>query len=459
MAKLEYGACSPDVKKLQQDINKIMGKGTVPENGEFGEKTRDKIAEMQKKMGKMQTGTADKVTLAEMKDAMVERTQVTVKGKTAWVTKSELATLKSKANGKAAGAVQGYVDMANHAKTTWDRHFKTRESNWFWSGVVDVAAGISFPAKNTIDKAVSAANSMKTAAAAGTLKDTALGSQSAPIRTAFAAMDQYEDELFGGGAGLIGQLQNIQTACVTVLQVSAAVATGGASWQIQVGVAAGMGAYEAVLGEIDKAPTDHKQTAGSAAKAIFKGAAVDGGIALVMKGGGKGLSNFGDDVIKEAVKESAKGGSKALLKEYGKRALVGGGQKLVEDGIKTLANLDQAGTPKTGKEFVTAAATSFAKGAGFGVLGPAADKFGKGASKHFSQADFKGLGKVKLSDALADGGKAVLDKAGTAAVKKTLATWTPKKNHSSFEKEVKMCMLKDPTVSAWVSKAAKKKKK
>ena len=330
MAKLEYGVSSPDVKKLQQDINKIMGKGTVPEDGTFDESTRDKLAELQKKMGKMQTGTADKQTLADIKDAKVDRKLVTINSQSAYVTKAQLATLQSKANANAAAAVQGYVDMANHAKSTWDRHFKTRDANWFWSGVVDVAAGISFPKKGVIDKAVGAATAMKTAAAAGTLKKESLGSQSAPIRTAFAAMDQYEDELFGGGAGLIGQLQNIQTACVTVLQVSAAVATGGASWQVQVGVAAGMGAYEAVLGEIDKAPTDHKQSASSVAKAVFKGAAVDGGIALVMKGGGKGLGNFGDDVVKEAVKESAKGGSKALLKEYGKRALNGGGQKLIE---------------------------------------------------------------------------------------------------------------------------------
>jgi peptidoglycan hydrolase-like protein with peptidoglycan-binding domain len=459
MAKLAEGVSSPEVKKLQQNINKVLGKGTVKETGSYDEATTRAVAEMQKTLGLAQTGTADDKTLNAVKEAMEPRTQVTVKGKTAWVTKSQLAQLKSKANAKAAGAVQGYVNMANETKLLWDAHDKNRKDNWFISGAVDLATGSSFPSKGVIDKATSAANTLKSAAASGTLKPNALGSQSAPIRQACAAIDQYRSELYSGGAELINQLQDIQDACVTTLQITSAIATGGASWQIQVGVAAGMGAYEAVLGEIDKASHDHKQTAGSAAMSVIKGAAVDGAIAYIMKGQGKGLGNWADDVAEQAIKDTAGSGAKGVLKEYAVRAVNGGGQKLVEDGLKGITSLNDPKSPRKPMEFVKAAAKSFGKGAGLGVLGKATDKFGAAASKHFTAADFKGLGDVKFDKALADGGKAAIDKAGSAAVKKVLSKWDVKKNHASFEKEVKMCILKDPGVNKWIKKAAKKHNK
>ncbi|MDP6469240.1 MAG: peptidoglycan-binding domain-containing protein, partial [Pirellulaceae bacterium] len=131
MAKLAEGVSSPEVKKLQQNINKVLGKGTVKETGSYDEATTRAVAEMQKTLGLAQTGTADDKTLNAVKEAMEPRTQVTVKGKTAWVTKSQLAQLKSKANAKAAGAVQGYVNMANETKLLWDAHDKNRKDNWF----------------------------------------------------------------------------------------------------------------------------------------------------------------------------------------------------------------------------------------------------------------------------------------------------------------------------------------
>lgn len=459
MAKLAEGVSSPDVKTLQENINKVLGKGTVKVTGSYDEATTMAVAEMQKKLGVTQTGTADDKTLNAVKDAMVLRKQVTVNSKIAFVTKDQLDQLQSKANAKAAKSIQGYVNMANEAMGLWEAHEQTRKANWFMSSVVDFATKATFPSKTLMAKGVSAASAMQSAASSGSLDPGSIGSKSKPIREAFAAMDKYRSETFGGGGELINQLQNIQSACETTLKITSAIATGGATWQIQVGVAAGMGAYDAVLSEIDKASHDHKQTAGSAAMSVLKGAAVDGAIAYIMKGQGDGLGNWADDVAEEAIKSTAGSGAKGVLKEYAIKAINGGGQKLVEDGLKGMTNLNDPKSPKKPKEFVVAAAKSFGAGAGLAVLGKATDKFGAAASKHFTAADFKGLGNVKFDKALADGGKAAINKAGSAAVKKVLSKWDVKKNHASFEKEVKMCILKDPGVNMWIKKAAKKHKK
>ena len=455
---LEEGISSPAVKALQVRLNKALGPGTVKESGSYDEATTEAVAQLQQRLGIRQTGKADDRTLKSLNEVLDERTQVTVNGKTAWVTEQQLKTLQSKANAASAKAVDGYVKMANELKILWESHDKARSDNWFMSGVVDVATGATFPSKSLIGKAASAASSMKSAAAAGTLRPGDLGAKSAPIRAAYAAIDQYRSETFGGGEELIKNLQAIQDTCVVVLEVSAAVATGGTSWQVQVGVAAGMGAYKSVLAEIDKAPTDHTQTAGSAALGVLKGAAVDGGIALVMGGGGKGLGNFADDVAKKAVEKVGTGSTKAMLQGYAIKAINGGGKKLVEDGLKGLANLNDPKAKHTPADLVEAAAKSFATGAGLQVLGPALEKYGSRASKHFSPGDFKGLGDVDIKKALAGGGAAVIDKAGNAAAEKMLSKLNGKKPSGSFEKELRMCILKDPGVNAWMKKAAKDKK-
>jgi hypothetical protein len=458
MATLEQGVCSPKVKALQVSLNKALGPGTVKESGTYDEATMMAVAKLQKKLGITQTGKADDGTLNSLKDALVKRTQVTVNGKTAWVTEQQLKALQGKANGAAANAVDGYVKMANEAQIIWKAHHDAREGNWFMSRVVDTATGATFPSKTVISNAMSAANSMKSAAAAGTLTKKDLGAKSAPIREAFAAIEQYRSETFGGGEELIRNLQAIQDTCVVVLEISAAVATGGATWQIQVGVAAGIGAYKAVLAEIDKAPTDHKQTLGSAGLGVLKGAAVDGAVALVMKGRGKGVEKFADDVAKKAIAKVGNSTTKARLQGYAIKAVNGGGKKLVEDGLKGIPNLSDPKAKHKPADLVEAAARSFATGAGLEILGPALDKYGAKASKHFKPGDFKGLGNVNYTKAMAGGGATAIDKAGNAAVTKLLSKLNGKKPSGNVERELRMCVLKDPGVNAWIKKAAKNKK-
>lgn len=457
MADLEYGVSDPKVVNLQRVINKIMGPGAVPESGSFDEKTRDKLAELQIQMNVPQSGKLDGRTKDALKIAMEKRTKVTVNGKTAWVTKAQLKTLQAAANRQAAKSIDPYISMAAEVKSLWDANNKARENNWFWSRAVDLASGSKFPSKAMIDNAVKAANGMKTLAAAGKLSPKDLDARSVPIRNAFAAIDQYREEHFGGGAELVKNLTTIRDGCVVVLQVSAAVATGGASWQIQIGVSASVAAYETMLKEIDKASNDSKVTVGSALSEMFVAATIDATVGLILKGGG--VENLVDDAVKKAAKEAAGKGVAGYLKAYAARAVAGGGKQMMEDGIKGLNSLKDPRKKFDKDDFVKAAAESFAKGAGLGIIGPAAEKFGSKASRHIKLSMFKGLGEINLDKSGEVGLKKAIDAAGPAAVEAVLKKWGPKDNHNGFEKAVIDQILADPKVNQLIAAEQKKQKK
>jgi len=174
---------------------------------------------------------------------------------------------------------------------------------------------------------------------------------------------------------------------------------------------------------------------------VFMAAIVDGTVGLILKGGK--LGPFMDKVADKAVKEAGS----AVLKKFIIKAVNGGAQQMIEDGIKGLPGLSDPKKKFTFEDFVKAATESFVKGAGLKILGPVCEKYGKGVGKQFSAKDFVGLGK-----------KINLDKAGEEAVKKTIENvapailqkvadgWDPKKDPGKFETEVRKEILSDPKV-------------
>jgi len=441
MAKIKPDTSHPKIQEMQKLLNKSFGY-KLPENGALDEATLKAINDMQGKLGaRSMSADVDPAFLEEMKEAAIPRTKIVVNGIEAWVTKGQLELFRKKNGERAGDAVTPLVSMANEVKSLWDAHESTRKANWFWSTAIEASTGATFPSSGQISSAVNAAKSLEKAARAGILFPAQLTSGSKVIREAYAAMDQYREELFDGGDELVRQLETIRDGCVVVLQVTAALATGGASWQVQVGVSAGVAAYEQVLKEVDKASKDGSYSVESGVVNVFMAAIVDGTVGLILKGGK--LGPFMDKVADKAVKEAGS----AVLKKFISKAVNGGAQQMIEDGIKGLPGLSDPKKKFTFEDFVKAATESFVKGAGLKILGPVCEKYGKGVGKQFSAKDFEGLGK-----------KINLDKAGEEAVKKTIENvapailqkvadgWDPKKDPGKFETEVRKEILSDPKV-------------
>ncbi len=454
MAGIKHGESSKQAYDLQKLLNKTFGYN-LKTTGELDDATLIALQELKSNIGiKNSSQDVDVATLRAIAEAAVPRTKVVIKGKTAWVTKAQLATLKTKAGKRAGDAVKPYVNMANEAKLLWDAHEKARKANWFWSKAVDTATGATFPSKSMMDAAVSAAKSMESDAKSCTLTEASLSSRSKPIRTAFAAMDQYREETFGGGDQLVKNLETIRDGCVVTLQVTAAVATGGASWEVQVGVSAGLAAYEQVLKEVDTASKTKSYNISSGVTNVFIATVLDGTVGLLMKGGK--LGPFLDDVANEAVKRAGS----SMLKAYAIKCVNGGAQQMIEDGIKGLAGLMDPKKKFTFEDFVKAAAESFVKGAGLKVLGPICEKYGKKAGKNFSLDDFKGLGKdIDLDKAGEAYVQKAIDTIGSAIVQDLLKKQDPKKPVKNFEADVRKAILADRRVKKAAQDAMKKKKK
>jgi peptidoglycan hydrolase-like protein with peptidoglycan-binding domain len=331
MSTVEYGVSSPEIKRLQQNLNTVFKQSVVMATGSFDEETAAAVARFQGEAGLPQSGKFDARTAEALQDAMIPRTAVTYQGKTYYLTKEEYEDLKSKLAAAAknpASPVQGYLNMTKEVRSLWNAHRDARKNNAVFAWVVDGATGAKFPDEGQIKAAEACAQKIQAAtgnpkALAAALQDTT------PIRTAFAAMDQYREEIFGGGEELIRQLETIRDGCVIILEISAALATGGASWSVQVGVAAGVGSYKSLLGEIDKAGKgDSKQTVGSAFGQIIIGGAIEGGVAFVMKGPSS------KKAIELVAKSAAKAASGKALKKVGSEKLAYFIEKANEGGSK-----------------------------------------------------------------------------------------------------------------------------
>lgn len=466
MASLKYGVSSVEVKRLQENLNAVFKQSVVPVSGSYDEETAAAVAQFQAEAGLPQSGQFDAKTAEALREALIPRTAVTYKGKTYYLTKEEYNDLKNQLAAAAkspASPLQGYINMAKEVRMLWNAHRDARKNNAVFAWIVDGATGAKFPDEGQIKaaeacaaKMLAVANDPKALAAA--LNDTA------PIRSAFAAMDQYRETLYGGGEELIRQLETIRDGCVIILEISAALATGGASWTVQAGVAAGVGSYKALLGEIDKAGKgDSKQTIGSAFGQVIVGGAIEGAVALVMKGPAskKAIETVAKAAAKEVSGSAIKKVGTGALQEFIEKAIQGGGEKAFEELLKDLCKACNPQDKMTVEEALGKVAKNFAKGALLKQLDDVLGKFsGKHAAKLFSQSDFKGLGTVKLEEAMKEGGLKAIETAYDAHVNDAVkaANGEPAK----VEKELKNRIVADPAVQKWFAdyekKQAKKKK-
>jgi peptidoglycan hydrolase-like protein with peptidoglycan-binding domain len=452
MATLEYGTSHPDVKEVQQMLGKLGYK--VPVNGAYDDATAAALQDMCTKL---------KVSADPMKvdgkmwetlySAVEPRTKVVINGQEAWVTKKQYMELRRIAGERAAKAVAPYIEMAEKVKSLWESHKKARDDNWFWAGLVDVAAGTKFPPANQITEAISLAKGLQADARACKLTEAGLDAAVKKIGQAYADMDQYQDELFAGGENLIGKLETLRDGCVLTLQVTAAIATGGASWQVQVAVSAGVAAYEQVLKEVDTASKTSNYDINTGVQNVIVAGAVDGAINYFLKG------LKGSDKIKALAEKACGKVGNQMLKDWAIKTLSGGAEQLLKDGIKGLKGLSDPNKKFDADEILTAAAESFAKGAGIKLMGPIIEKFGKGCSQYFTAKDFKGMGDIDFNKPGAEGLKKLLDKKGPDAVKAVLGWWKPTPNPNTLEDEIRAEILKDPAIRKAVKEAEDQQKK
>ncbi len=456
-AKVEYGTSSKEVLAMQKFLNGQFGKlgVKIPEDGTYGDEMAAQVNALAGKIGyNADVKEIDQKFMAACKEALMPRTRVVVNGVEAWVTKEQFATLQKAAGQVAGDAVQRYVSMAQEAKMLWDAHDQARSANWFWSTAVETAVGCKFPPASLINAALSEARALESAARSCKATPADLSKATGKIREAFAAMDQYREELFAGGEQLAKNLEKIQDGCIITLQITAALATGGASWEIQVGVSAGLAAYEQALKEVTKASKDGNYSIETGVVNVFMAGVVDGTVGLILKGGK--LGNFMDDVAKKAVEEA---GSK-WLKKFAINAVNGGAQQMIEDGIKGLPGLADPKKKFTYTDFLKAAAESFIKGAGLKVLGPVCEKYGKGAGKLFSAKDLAGIAKgANLDKAGEEAIKKAIDQIAPRIVQDTIDNWDPKSSPDKLEEEIRRTILDSNTVRREAQEAAERAKK
>jgi len=303
---MDLGTSSAEAKQLQKNMNTLFGAKRVPEDGSFDEGTQHYLKLLQKKLKVPETGKADKKTMRAINYALLPRTEIVVNGKKAWVTEPELKALQTSARANAAKQMQKFVVLAKEAELYWNFHKELKENNWF-SGIVDTYAGATFPKKSIITTAVKAAEKMKTDAAKGTTFNVKRSSE--PIYKALKAMRDYRNKLHDGGDDLIKKLEFARDTSAVSVQIMAAVATGGASWYVQVGAAAGTGAYMGVISELKRAK-DEKVTFEDITNTALKNAVIEGTVGYIMKGAGKGVAGFADDAAEVAVKKIGTGSAK-----------------------------------------------------------------------------------------------------------------------------------------------------
>ncbi|MFN4157989.1 MAG: hypothetical protein ACK4GO_06245 [Gemmobacter sp.] len=457
MARIEFGTSSPEVKSLQKLMNQVLPKGKIKETGTYDEDTRTAMALLQDQLNVgHSSGLPDQKTMAAMKEALIPRTRIVVNGKEAWVTREQFAQLKRIAGARAAEAVRPYVSMANEAMMYWEAHDSARKDNAFWSKFVDVAVGLKFPSKATMVGAVKAAEAMEKDARDCALTPADISRRAAPIRQAFADMDQYRDELFMGGGQLVRELEKIRDGCVLTLQVTAAFATGGSSWGVQVGVSAGVAAYDAVLKEVDKASKTANYAIEAGLSSVFMATVCDATVGLILKGGG--AKDITDDIAKAALKEATHPAMKKLVVD----SLNGGAQQMLKDGINGLPGLADPKKKFDASDLAEAAVKSFIKGAGLKILGSEFKKFGESASKHVKPEMFKGLGldPSKLDKTGEEGFKKLVDKRAGKILDDVAKNWDVTKDDAAkFADEVIKAYQKDGALRDFIKEQMKKAKK
>src|SRR5215211_294374 len=165
-ATAEYGVCSPEVKALQQNLNKVMKQCRVKATGTFDEETAAAVAQFQAEAGLPQSGKLDSATAEAIEQALIPRTEIIFQGKSYWLTKEEYADVSAKMAAdvrQGSSSAQPYLSMCQEVRILWNAHKEARDNNVVFAWIVDGASGANFPAEGVIAAAEACAKQIQSA--------------------------------------------------------------------------------------------------------------------------------------------------------------------------------------------------------------------------------------------------------------------------------------------------------
>ena len=463
-ATLEMGSSSSEVKELQLKLNKAFGSKVVEPSGSYDEETRNAVGRLQGELGVPTSGKYDARTAKALDEALLPAKEVQYKGKTYMLSRKEYDEVSAMLIKQLKAPAQSYVNMSKETRSLWNAHDQARKNNVVFSWIVATATGVKFPNESVIKGAESAAKAMQSAVSSGDLNAATKaleGKASEPIRQAFADMDQYREELYGGSGQLIEELNKIRSGCELILTICAVIVPGG--FVVQAAVAGGLGSYKTLLSEIDKAGIgDSKQTVGTAFGRILINGAVEGGLAYILKGpaGKAGLNSIASGAVKAVTGKAVSKIGASALQQFAVKSLEGGLEKASEEFIKDLVKSCDPNEKMTADQAFAKIGENFAEGAAFKQLEEALGGFaGKGAEKYFKKVHenfIKGKSKdaIDLDDAFKNGGgkvvEAAYDKYSDEAVKSSGGD--PAKAQAILEKKI----VEDPALKKWFADYEKK---
>lgn len=450
MATLKPGMSGPEVVKLQQTINKIFRASVVPESGDYDDATRDKVADLQNRLGVGYTsGIADAKTLSEFAFALTPKFLVDLHAVEAYLTAKELAEVRKYVRAEVVQAMQPMLNLAEKFADARRALDDARADNWFWANVLDIVTGARLPDEGQARKVKDAAESIRSEAANGTLTVAGFQKYAEVIRQAYADLDQYRDETFAGGEQFVKYMEKTSEACVVAVEVLMAIETGGSSVQVQVGGAAAAAGYKALIGEVKTASKTADYSKAAGVGRVFLAAAVGGGVKYVMKGA------RGEDYLDEVAKRALQAAGSGFLKTFIVTSVRGGAGKMIEDGLNGLPGLADPSKKLTWQDVVVAGATSFIDGAFLKQLGPVCEKWSKSGSKILAQEYFT-LGKnVKLDKAAENGIKKAIDKATKKAIEAAVDNLKPGDKPDKLDAEIRKEILSDSDVKDAIEDARK----
>ncbi len=429
MDDLQEGISSPDVQKFQKLINEYYLASVVPESGEFDDTTTDGVKRFQKDVKLRVTGIVDAATKKLLAHPPTEKAhKFTIGGQEVVLSEEEYKNALKALAKAAKPIIDGYKSHVAEVRNIWDAHDKVRKDTFFLiPAMVDLWAGTTLPPEGVIKAAENAVANMEKACNGGSAEalSDAIEKGQKPIEVAVTGMLAYREAFYTGGDKLVDNLETLKEGCVDILEVSAAIATGGSSVAVTAGVMAALGGYKATLDQIDKASTDPKLTAVDAFGNVLVSAAVDGTVGALLHDDafmGKLTSSLGKALAEGPIK---KFGNDVAMK-IAEKAVKNGLDKAIEAALKDLVESFKPGSKMTMDKAIKDITEELLKGAAYGgtcgAMEKEIDAFTKSSIKYLKPYTFKGLGKVDTKKALDKGGEKIIEAAmkriGTALILK-----------------------------------------
>jgi hypothetical protein len=198
------------------------------------------------------------------------------------------------------------------------------------------------------------------------------------------------------------------------LEVTAMVATGGASVGVTAAVMGGLGAYKGLLTEIDTASKAPEIKIGDAFGRILVAGAIDASVGALLHDEGM-VGGLTEALSKKMAGAAAKRFGAQVMKDVVTIAVKNAAKNGMDEGFKAAVSVVvKAMDPKSSMTLKQAAmeiGSKMALGAALGGIESEVGKFTGNYSKYFTASDFKGLGKVNVDQALRKGGLAIIEQA------------------------------------------------